>query len=86
MELKENDFVKFQKIADILITYYKIYDLEYNTNHHKIFWDIYLSNKPLSYIDISNRNFIAIETFYKYKRKYNTLAEKLLLNDNSIFV
>lgn len=69
-------------IFNIMYNYYKIYDLDNNTNHCNIFECLYLSKKYLSDLAIAQKMFISIDTLRKYIVKYNRLTTLLVDGHN----
>ncbi len=61
--------------------YYRQTDYETGRKHGEIFKSLYLSEKPLSYDELSAQYFIDTYTLDRYRQRYNKLAKCLISDD-----
>lgn len=78
-KLAENDFsnVLYHKLTELLLHYYEIFDIEYNTNLATIFKGLYMQKNKRSNEIIASKNFISVRTLDRYIKKFNQLALKI---------
>lgn len=58
--------------------HYKQSDFETGRKHSEIFKSLYLTEKPLTYDELSSQFFIDTYTLDRYRQRYNKLAQKLI--------
>ena len=66
-----------QTLIKRLANYYCINDLETGENHGKIFAALYLAD-ALTFDEIANSFYVSVYTLYRYRQRYNRLAELLV--------
>jgi hypothetical protein len=74
---KESGDDDVKKLLSKMLDYYEIYDLAHETNHSKIFFDLYFERKK-KYEEIANDNFIDSNTLSRYIKSYNDLALRII--------
>lgn len=65
-------------LMEMYIHYIKL-DLEIGGNLALVFKELYMSDKKLSYDEISYKFSIGLTTLQRYRKRFNSLAEKMLL-------
>lgn len=77
----EQEEIKKRNVSEIFNTidnYYKIYDLDNNTNHSQIFESLYFSKKYLSNMVIAQKTYISVDALKTYIVKYNRLIALMI--------
>ena len=69
--------IRHSLLLESLQEYYKVKDLEYETNYLEIFTEIFINNDRPSYEEIEYKFFITTSTLRRFILKTNLLAEKI---------
>lgn len=75
----ENEQSKFEDIIFKIKKYLMIYDLDFNTNSCQVFEDLYINNLKLHLCTISSKHNLDIKSLYNYRKRFNLLAEKIII-------
>lgn len=75
---KDKSNCKTKILFEVMLRYYKIYDLDLGTVHSQVFYMLYVADTNFTYDEICQKVGIGLTTLKTYRKRYETLSAKII--------